>query len=1438
MIKSIFSMIGLLGVTAAMATIHPVQRDVELTKNPVAHLPLQDSIVDVAGNHSVSIRNGSSATFCAGKSVHSKAYELTGANSLRIKNLSVSGDFTFSADYYISDLGVFSTLFDAGFSQNGHVRLAIDDSASGTTKSSNYKNRVSKLEFRVKGNTGGDGRIASGDTMNTAYMRIHEHTEDFMAVLKHERKLIQNWLNVTVVYVAAEKRVDFYLNGKLDSQKFFTTAQPAKINELQIGATLTGSYSLKGKVANIKLYDEALSEAEVRTLDDFRKELWGVQDMHHWAPPLRTFIVDSTFTGTTQNGTPTYPFSTISAAVNALNNLSTNNALGTRILIKPGTYREWDLNIMQDGSRYHPICIEAEELGTVKISGSIRSTSTWTRDSSGIYSSSWTNNWGGSDLETRSEVVHVNDSMLRPYMSYNKLKASPGPGGFYVDEGKNKIYLRTASNPNNSRVEISVNENDLLRFGGENKYGNYVCIRGITFQHSRGKGDRSGRAVNLRGSQCVVVQDCQFIGNGEKGLEVGFRDILIERCTFRNNGTFSFMVSRNSCQVLARDCVVEGACWRPAWNNSLLPNYGSIGKFMYSSHINLNRMRFFDNLKNAVWADSECRDIITDECYFRDNSSNPLFYELSTLNLEVRNSAFYLNGASSAFAYCESFRMDNTLCLQNESDLRMGVLSAGTDDIRNDHSIIPNIYTLKNMISRNNVFIQKLSGVDNEHKLFVLSKASSQTSPTILSLENQFYSGSGTNAKVFIERGASSPIRFPEFQSLINDTSSVMLTSSPISSSATPSISFEKTSTRMPESRVAQPIHLELSEPVEKPITVTLNLQSGSAKEGDDYRLLGEKTLTFEPLERTRTIHIEAFFDTVAEGDESFTISLSNPSGATLGRQSSHVVTIIGSSLTYNVPPSIQAHTVSNSLPVLTQNNMSVTGFDADGDPITYNWEHVSGPAPAQITNAQSDSPTIYFSQIGAYELRLVLSDGRNTTTNLFEIEAVAAAFPQGAGDGSIALKFWDGFPSDAWNTLVYFPGFPNMPTIVTNISELAYRNLQQRFCTQTEGYIIPPVTGDYTFYLGADDRARFWLSTSTSSQDSTLLLETSGSAEVSTPTMIHLVAGQRYYYETQHLQYQGQSHFSLSWETPFYEKVPVSGAYITSTPFDLTGKSLTTTTLITEGDDWRYFLGDQKPDDNWMDENYDDSSWLLGPSGFGYGDGDDATVLDMKNKYTSVMIRKDFPISDLASVLKLDMTIDFDDGYLIYLNGKRIGGANTSIYGVNYNSTAIAYHSASSDTDTPGIPDQFTILPAHVKQGVNSLAIIGLNKPKTSPDFSLIPELSITTVSSDGPVGDPRLDSDNDGMNDFLEIAFGTNPHDPSDRWSPFARGAGNSIDYTVRNVVDGYTYQIETTDDLKGVWTNYQGSLVGDSNGSPTMVNLPVGQGGKRFYRIRVTK
>ena len=73
-----------------------------------------------------------------------------------------------------------------------------------------------------------------------------------------------------------------------------------------------------------------------------------------------------------------------------------------------------------------------------------------------------------------------------------------------------------------------------------------------------------------------------------------------------------------------------------------------------------------------------------------------------------------------------------------------------------------------------------------------------------------------------------------------------------------------------------------LAQPSNQTVTVQYATSNGTATGGDDY-VATTGTLTFAPGETSKTISVVVLGDTVAEGAESFLVTLSSPTGATVG---------------------------------------------------------------------------------------------------------------------------------------------------------------------------------------------------------------------------------------------------------------------------------------------------------------------------------------------------------------------------------------------------------------------------------------------------------------------------------------------------------------------------------------------------------------------------
>lgn len=175
----------------------------------------------------------------------------------------------------------------------------------------------------------------------------------------------------------------------------------------------------------------------------------------------------------------------------------------------------------------------------------------------------------------------------------------------------------------------------------------------------------------------------------------------------------------------------------------------------------------------------------------------------------------------------------------------------------------------------------------------------------------------------------------------------------------------------------------------------------------------------------------------------------------------------------------------------------------------------------------------------------------------------------------------------------------------------------------------------------------------------------------------------------------------------------------------------------ITAGDVWKYRIGNSEPPADWNALTFDDANWLEDSTGIGYGDDDDATVISPTN---SVYIRKTFYVADVNAVRAALLHVDYDDGFIAYLNGTEIARANISGDRPPYNQPADTY--TEPKIIYGGKPEQFRIdsLQNIITEGLNVLAIQVHNSGLNSSDLTIIPFLTLG-LQSEPPV--PRAPDD-----------------------------------------------------------------------------------------------
>ena len=132
-----------------------------------------------------------------------------------------------------------------------------------------------------------------------------------------------------------------------------------------------------------------------------------------------------------------------------------------------------------------------------------------------------------------------------------------------------------------------------------------------------------------------------------------------------------------------------------------------------------------------------------------------------------------------------------------------------------------------------------------------------------------------------------------------------------------------------------------------------------------------------------------------------------------------------------------------------------------------------------------------------------------------------------------------------------------------------------------------------------------------------------------------------------------------------------------------------------------------------WKDQVYDDSSWHTGNAPFRYGDGTGGTELtDMLNGYSTVFLRSVFTCSQKNLIKVLTLYVDYDDGFIIWINGAealRINAPSSPAW----NALAPTYHES-------GTAEKFVLNAQSLNliDGINTIAVQGFNVNLNSSDF------------------------------------------------------------------------------------------------------------------------
>ncbi len=157
---------------------------------------------------------------------------------------------------------------------------------------------------------------------------------------------------------------------------------------------------------------------------------------------------------------------------------------------------------------------------------------------------------------------------------------------------------------------------------------------------------------------------------------------------------------------------------------------------------------------------------------------------------------------------------------------------------------------------------------------------------------------------------------------------------------------------------------------------------------------------------------------------------------------------------------------------------------------------------------------------------------------------------------GALVAQVWKDLPGNELPGLTGSSRFPLQPTYSRLLEKISLPyNFSRDYGTRIRGYLVPPVDGDYVFWLAADFQASAWLSSTDSPFDrKRIAWVDTGVWEGAYDTLpsqrsavIPLLAGQAYYFEV--LQKGGVSydHLNFAWRAPNGAREVITAAHVAS---------------------------------------------------------------------------------------------------------------------------------------------------------------------------------------------------------------------------------------------------------------------------------------------------
>lgn len=225
---------------------------------------------------------------------------------------------------------------------------------------------------------------------------------------------------------------------------------------------------------------------------------------------------------------------------------------------------------------------------------------------------------------------------------------------------------------------------------------------------------------------------------------------------------------------------------------------------------------------------------------------------------------------------------------------------------------------------------------------------------------------------------------------------------------------------------------------------------------------------------------------------------------------------------------------------------------------ITYQWQK-NGVDILDATNPYYHTPQVTMSDSGSVFTCVAANSAGSVSSQ-------PAALTVTSGEvGRIQREYWLGVPGHDLASLLSNPAYPDHPSGQDFLSLLeAPKNWKDNYGTRLRGYVVPPASGAYSFYIAGDDQSQLLLSTDADPAKKVLIARVPGwtayrewnkfPEQASAPKTLE--AGKKYYIEVLHKEGEQDDNLSVGWRGPGISgdaEKPIPGSRLI--PFHAMGK-------------------------------------------------------------------------------------------------------------------------------------------------------------------------------------------------------------------------------------------------------------------------------------------